>query len=160
MFVLFLSVARSVARSAWPCLCPLGALPLCCPVSFSAALSCVLTKLSILTCFPFPALPGFQKAPFAREAHRFFKNYGPHFWPEGHHFGLEGRFARKNCMFFAGQFLVLFLEEPSYSCKSLQKTCGCAHPSFWLPRATFKATTQNTAFCRDWRSVGGPFWPK
>ena len=31
----------------------------------------LLTRLSILTCFPFPALPGFQKAPGAAEAHRF-----------------------------------------------------------------------------------------
>ena len=29
-----------------------------------------------------------------------------------------------------------------------------------LPRATFRATTKNTAVRRDWRSVWGPFWPK
>ena len=48
----------------------------------------------------------------------------------------------------------------SDSWKSLQKTCGCALSPFWLPRATFKATTKNTAVRRDWRSVGDPFWPK
>ncbi len=31
---------------------------------------------------------------------------------------------------------------------------------FGLPRATFTATTQHPAFCRDWRSVGDPDWPK
>ena len=38
-----------------------------------------LTKLSILTCFPFPALPGFQKAPGAAEALRFFEKHRPQF---------------------------------------------------------------------------------
>ena len=38
--------------------------------------------------------------------------------------------------------------------------CGCALSLFWLPRATFKATTKNTAYRRDWRSAGDPFWPK
>ena len=32
------------------------------------------------TCFPFPALPGSQKAPGAAEALRFLKNLGPNFW--------------------------------------------------------------------------------
>ncbi len=49
-----------------------------------------------------------------------------------------------------------------WSCfsKGLQNTCGCTPPPFGLPRATFKATTKNTALRRDWRSVWGLFWPK
>ena len=48
----------------------------------------------------------------------------------------------------------------SYFLKSLQKRTWYALPPFWLPRATFNATTQNTPVHRDWRSVGGPCWPK
>ena len=49
-----------------------------------------------------------------------------------------------------------------WSCfsKGPQKTHWCALSPFGLPRATFKATTKNTALRRDWRSVGGLFGPK
>ncbi len=49
-----------------------------------------------------------------------------------------------------------------WSCfsKGPQKRVGVLLRPLGLPRATFKATTQNTVFCRDWRSVCGPFWPK
>ena len=97
----------------------------------SFALSHMLTQTLHPDVLPVPALTGFQKAPFAQEAHRFLKNYGPHFWPEGHHFGLEGRFAHKKCMFVASQFLVLFLEEPSYFCKSLQKNVRVRSSALW-----------------------------
>ena len=43
--------------------------------------------------------------------------------------------------------------------RAFQKRVGALLCLVGLPRAAFKATTKNTAFRRDWRSVGGHFWP-
>ena len=44
--------------------------------------------------------------------------------------------------------------------RAFKKRAGALFRPLGLLRATFKATTKNTAVRRDWRSVWGPFWPK
>ena len=56
--------------------------------------------------------------------------------------------------------LTYFWKIRPISGRAFEKRAGALLRSLGLPRTTFKATTQNTAFRRDWRSVGSPFWPK
>ena len=44
--------------------------------------------------------------------------------------------------------------------RALKKRAGALLRPLGLLRVTFKATMQNTALRRDWRSVGGPLGPK
>ena len=68
-------------------------------------------------------------------------------------FGPKAVSPRKTCGFWRVRVWSCFSKGP-------QQTHWCALSPFGLLRATFKATMENTALRRDWRSVGGPFGPK
>ena len=106
----------------------------------------MLTKLSLLTCFPFQL---FQvcKPPLSLETCVVFGKYGPHC--------LARRPFRlvKHMVFGVSVFGHVFL-------RAFKTRAGALLRPLGLPRATFKATTKNTALRRDWRSVWGHFWPK
>ena len=106
----------------------------------------MLTKLSLLTCFPFQLFQVY-KPPLSLEMCAVFGKYGPHL--------LARRPFRlvKHMVFGVSVFGHVFL-------RAFKTRAGALLRPLGLPRATFKATTKNTALRRDWRSVWGPFWPK
>ena len=107
----------------------------------------VLAQHSKPNALPVPSSPRFVKCPFrSRRVPFLLKIWTPFFGP-------KAVSHRKTHGFWRVRVWSCFSKGP-------QQTHWCALSPFGLPRATFKATMQNTALRRHWRSVGGPFGPK
>ncbi len=96
-----------------------------------------------LACFPFPALPGFQKALSAREARRFLNKLAPHF-------AADGRFTSSSTGFCALPCFFLICLKPS-------KNVRVRSFAFWGSRGPLLRPRRKTQLyvVIDVRSVAG-----